>query len=202
MSEPTPIPLPEPRLRGPLSVEEAIHKRRSVRSFADARLASDVLSQLFWAAQGVTEASGEFRAAPSAGATFPLETYGVTAGGVFRYRPGLHALEQVREGDARPALAEAALRQDWIARAALIVVLAGAAERTTRRYGHRGQAFVYMEAGHAAQNLHLQAVAIGLGSVGIGAFDDDRVAAVLGLPDGVRPLYLIPIGPRAERNRP
>ncbi len=186
--------LPEPRYDGGKSLEAAIAGRRSIRAFRDRALNEEELSQLLWAAQGITDARRGFRAAPSAGATYPLETYTVTANGVDRYHPDKHRLESVSTEDHRPALAAAALGQDSVRQAPLIMVFSAVPQRTTRRYGERGQMYIHMEAGHAAQNIHLQAAALDLGSVPIGAFDPDQVAGVLGIPDEETVLYLIPIG--------
>lgn len=188
--------LPRPRLRGEKSLEETIAARRSVRTYSDRDLSVEELSQILWAAQGVTDSQrGRFRAAPSAGATYPLETYAVTRRGVFRYLPDRHALEAVFEDrDPRPALAEAALGQRCVRAAPLIVVFAAVPDRTTGRYGQRGIMYIHMEAGHAAQNIHLQAVALGLGSVPVGAFDPARVSAILGIPPEEQPIYLVPVG--------
>ncbi len=186
--------LPNPSLKGGVSVEEALARRRSVRAFRDGALSDGEIAQLLWAAQGVTDPERSLRSAPSAGATYPLETYLATCEGVFRYIPGKHALEPVKSGDCRPALAEAALGQSCVQRAAAVFVFAAADERTTGRYGQRGIMYVHMEAGHAAQNLHLQAVALGLGSVPVGAFDESRSASVLGTPAGQRVLYMVPVG--------
>ena len=186
--------LPEPRTKGNVSVEEAISNRRSVRSFSSIPLTDKMLSQLLWSAQGITDTRRRFRAAPSAGATYPLETYVVTAEGVFHYLPDKHALEEIRKGDVRKYLSKAALGQPWVQTAPVSVVFAAVPERTTRRYGQRGYMYIHMEAGHAAENLHLQAVALGLVSVPVGAFDDAEVSKVLGLPKGETPLYIIPVG--------
>lgn len=186
--------LPEPKTKGSISVEEAISKRRSVRSFSGVPLTDEELSQLLWSAQGITEKKRKFRAAPSAGATYPLETYIVTAEGIFHYLPEKHALEEVKKGDFRKDLSGAALNQRWVRTAPAIIVFAAVLERTTRRYGKRGNMYIHMEAGHAAENVHLQAVALGLGSVPVGAFKDDEVAKVIGLSDREKPLYLVPVG--------
>lgn len=186
--------LPPPKTKGELSVEEAIAARRSIRSYSGAPLSEVEISQLLWAAQGITDPRRGFRAAPSAGATYPLETYLVTAEGVFRYDPDRHALQPIRMGDARARLATAAYGQSFVEKAGATVVFAAVPERTTRRYGKRGQMYIHMEAGHAAQNVHLQAVALGLGSVPVGAFEDAKVAGVLDLPAGQIPLYLICVG--------
>lgn len=200
------ISLPDPRRDGPLSVEAAIAGRRSRRSFGDHSLSLDAVGQLLWAAQGITNDDG-FRAAPSAGATFPLRVSltvsrdgvdGLEAG-VYSYRPRAHALAPVAKEDVHADLRDAALDQSWIENAPVNVVLGGQDERTERQYGDRGSdRYVPMEAGHAGQNLYLQAEALGLGTVAVGAFDDDAVAALLSLPEMVRPLYVFPVGPRVE----
>jgi len=186
--------LPEPRMEGTISVEDAIAKRRSVRSFLDKALSDAELSQILWAAQGITDKRRGFRAAPSAGATYPLETYVVTRKGVFHYLPEKHALEEVRRGDFRKELAQAALGQGFIREAPAVIVFTTMPERTTRRYGNRGNMYIHMEAGHAAENVHLQAIALGLASVPVGAFVDREVESVIGSSKGETAIYLIPVG--------
>jgi len=186
--------LPEPTTKGNMSVEEAISLRRSVRTFSGSALTDNELSQLLWSAQGITEKRRRFRAAPSAGATFPLETYLVTAEGVFHYVPAKHALEEIRRGDVRVDLSNAALGQQSVRKAPAIIVFAAVPKRTTGKYGRRGMMYIHMEAGHAAENIHLQAVALGLGSVPVGAFDDRDVAKIVGLPREEKPLYMVPVG--------
>ncbi len=168
--------------------------RRSVRSFDDTPLSPAELGQLLWAAQGITHASG-LRTAPSAGALYPLEIYVATAQGVFHYSPQGHCLEVLSGSDARPALYEAALRQEAVRQAPAVFVVTAVYERTAKKYGaERGPRYVHLEAGHAAQNLLLEAVALGLVAVPIGAFEDERIQAALGLPADHEPLYLIPTG--------
>ncbi len=195
------IPLPSPRTVSETSVENALAQRRSVRVYSDASLSLLDVAQLLWAAQGIT-APGGGRTAPSAGALYPLELY-VAIGavdeldtGVYRYWPEKHELEKVKAGDARAALAAAALNQDCVEDAAIDLVLAGVYERTTERYGDRGIQYVHLEAGHAAQNVYLQAEALELGTVVIGAFDESEVARVLGLEEQSTPLYIMPVGRR------
>lgn len=192
------VDLPVPPKAGVMSLEEALAHRRSVREFsADALTLSDI-SRLAWAAQGVT--GSEHRTAPSAGATYPLEVY-LAAGkveglapGVYRYLPERHRLELVSEGDIRERLADAAMNQEWLRRAPLVMVIAAVPDRTAARYGRRAERYVNMEAGHAAQNLLLQATTLGLGATPVGAFDDAEVTRLLHLPVGETPLYLIPVG--------
>ncbi len=194
------VALPSPRLDGDMPLERALAERRSVREFAHGALTLPQVAQLLWAAQGAT--AGGRRTAPSAGALYPLEVYLVAgevrdlAPGVYRYLPAKHALKQLATGDARRPLCAAALAQECVAAGAAVVVFAAVEQRTTRKYGSRGVRYVHIEAGHAAQNLALQATALGLGSVTVGAFDDAAVARLLKLPGGEVPLYLLPVGPR------
>ena len=181
-----------------MSLEEALGQRRSVREFAVGGLTLAEISRLVWAAQGIT--ASERRTTPSAGATYPLEMYLAVSdtenlsAGVYHYRPGRHRLELVTGGDIRQPLAIAAGDQKWVSRAAMVVVFAALFERTAIRYGKRGERYVHMEAGHAAQNLLLQAAAMGLGATPVGAFSDAEVSRLLHLPAGEAPLYIIPIG--------
>lgn len=198
---PETLALPEPDRSGAQPLESLLQQRRSVRDYADTPLALDDVSQLLWAAQGITHPRG-LRTAPSAGALYPLELY-VVAGsindlpaGVFHYRPDGHRLQAMHSGDLRNRLARAALGQSWLADAAVTVVFAAVYERTARKYAGRAARYVHMEAGHAAQNLFLQAGALGLDTVVVGAFDDNAVARLLQLPEDIHPLLLMPIGGR------
>lgn len=193
-----PLKLPPPRLEGKTSIEEAIQRRRSVRAFKPRALSSEEIGQLCWSAQGVTEKRHGLRAAPSAGATYPLELYMLAADGVFRYDPLTHTVELQERADLRPALAAAALGQRFVAEAPAVFVISAVYERAGRRYGRRAERYVHIEVGHAAENLHLQAVAMGLASVPVGAFDDAAVSRLLRLPATAAALYIIPIGPSAE----
>jgi SagB-type dehydrogenase family enzyme len=177
-----------------MPLEEALAQRRSVRSFQDTALSLAELGQLLWAAQGLTDQRG-FRTAPSAGALYPLELYVTTAEGVFHYSAQHHHLEAVSTHDVRPALYQAALRQKAVQQAPAVFVVTAVYERTAAKYGaERSPRYVHLEAGHAAQNLLLEAVALGLGAVPIGAFEDEEIQSVLGLPPNQKPLYLIPAG--------
>jgi SagB-type dehydrogenase family enzyme len=187
-------PLPSPDLEGSRSLEEVLALRRSVREYETESLTQAELGQLLWAAQGVTNERG-FRTAPSAGALYPLELYLTNSSGVFRYDPAKHELETLSSQDVRQGLFEAALQQEPVRQAPVVFVLTAVYERTADRYGdQRAPRYVHMEAGHAAQNLLLQAVALELGAVSIGAFHDDQVQTALGLPADHLPLYLIPVG--------
>jgi SagB-type dehydrogenase family enzyme len=189
------IRLPRVREKGPSSLEETLNERRSVREYIRGPLGLDEVSQLLWAASG---ANLYRRTAPSAGATYPLETYLVAgeveglAPALYHYVPSGHALETAADGDLRRKLSGAALGQGMVASAPVDIVIAADYARTAGRYGRRADRYVHMEAGHAGQNVSLQAIALGLGSVMVGAFDDAGVREVLGI--GEEPLYIIPVG--------
>jgi len=191
------VALPTVALSEPLP--QILARRHSQRDYSAAPLTLAELVALLWAAQGMTPRDGR-RTAPSAGALYPLELYCIVGGisglnpGVYHYRPVPHALVLRQSGDRRMELADAALGQDWIAVAPLVLAFAAVFQRTTRKYGERGVRYVHMEVGHAAQNVCLMATSLGLGSVTVGAFDDTAVQAVLQLPDSEAPLYLLPVG--------
>ncbi|MGQ9600141.1 MAG: SagB/ThcOx family dehydrogenase [Anaerolineae bacterium] len=188
------LSLPTPTLVGAKSLEEVLSQRRSVREFADLPLTMAEVGQLLWAAQGITD-ERRFRTAPSAGALYPLELYVVMADGIFHYQPQGHLLRRMSAVDVRTALWEVALSQQAVRQAPAVFIIAAVYERTAVKYGaERSPRYVHLEAGHAAQNLLLEAVALGLGAVPIGAFDDKGVQKVLGLPADHQPLYLIPVG--------
>jgi SagB-type dehydrogenase family enzyme len=193
------IKLPEPRHDSDVSLEQSLLERRSVRDYSGQPLTLQEISQLTWAAQGLTDPRG-FRTAPSAGGLYPLELYLVAGDvedlppGVYRYQPDGHQLVKTGDGDKRAGLAEAALEQEWVEEGAVDFVFTTVYERTTGKYGERGIRYVHMEAGHAAQNLCLQATALGLGAVTIGAFYDEQVSRLLNLPADEQPLYVIPVG--------
>jgi SagB-type dehydrogenase family enzyme len=193
------IKLPEPRLDSAISLETALCKRRSVREFTDAPLELSQLSQLAWAAQGVTGPEAH-RTAPSAGGLYALELYVITANvnglpaGIYKYDPITHALVSLLKSDIRRELSRAALDQSSISQAAAIFGLSAVYERISAKYGERGIRYAHMEAGHAAQNLLLQAVVLDLGAVLVGAFDDAKVKRVLSLSKQEAPLYLISVG--------
>ncbi len=191
------ITLDKPNEDGPMSLEKAIAVRRSRRDFLPKALTPEQIGQLAWVAQG-QDAGSRFRTVPSAGATYPLEVFVVTKDGLFRYLCAKHALEKLLDQDLRAALASAAWGQEFIEAAPLTLVFAAQFGRTTTHYGKRGVRYVYMEAGHAAQNVHLQAESLGLGSVAVGAFDDGSVSKVLSLPDYLEPIYMVVVGYRRK----
>lgn len=195
----TEIKLPEPSLEGEMSLEEALLERKSIRDYLDKDVPLEHLSQLLWAAQGITREWGG-RTAPSAGATYPLELYVAVRRverlnpGIYRYAPRKHSLSLIKSGDFSDDLMQASLNQQWVKDASLNIVVTAEFSRTTSRYGTRGRQYVYLEAGHAAQNVYLQVAALELGGVVIGAFNDEAVQNVIGAPERHEPIYVIPVG--------
>ncbi len=196
-----PVQLPQPRIESGVSLERALKERRSVREYRSAPLTLAETGQLLWAAQGITSRGG-FRTAPSAGALYPLEVYLVAGeveglpAGVYRYRPAGHLLEQVDAGDRRHLLCDAALGQRWVRTAPAVIVIAAVYSRTTEKYSTRGTRYVHLDAGCAAENVYLQATALSLGTVLVGAFGDGDVQKALSLPRDEEPLCIMPVGRR------
>lgn len=199
---PKEIELPPSRKRSKTSVEESIAGRRSVRSYSEGPLILKEISQLLWAAQGITRntAGDKCRAIPSAGATYPLKVYLVAGevegleAGFYCYQPRQHFLSLIRQGDLRQELSQAAPRQSMIMEAPGNLIITAIYEKTTARYGERGFRYVHMEVGHLGENIHLQCESLGLGTVVIGAFNDRAVKEVLGLEMDETPLYIMPAG--------
>ncbi len=192
------IKLPPPlKIETPLLI--AIEKRRSRRRWLNKPLELEKLSTILWSAQGITDTHYGFRAAPSAGATYPLEIYIVASNvtsiesGIYHYNPLEHALEVVRLGNYSKELENACLNQKWVGSAPANIVITAVYARTTRYYGERGYIYVHIEVGHVGQNIYLTAEALGLGTVAVGAFYNDRIAKLLGVR-GEEPLYVMPIG--------
>jgi SagB-type dehydrogenase family enzyme len=191
--------LPEPKTDGEMSVEQALDNRRSQRNFQDKAITQEQLSQILWAAYGITSPNG-LRTAPSAGATYPLEIYAIVGNveginpGVYRYIAEENKIIQIVDGDVRTELRNAALNQQMVSDAPASVFYSAVFERITGRYDDRGIKYAYIEVGHSAQNVYLQAEALGLGTCAIGAFTDSRVREILNLPDNEEPLYLMPFG--------
>lgn len=194
------IALPAPRFESSTSIEEALRQRRSVREYEKGSLALAEISQILWAAQGITDSAQGLRTAPSAGALYPLEVY-LAAGdvdslepGVYRYLPRGHGLTKISDGDARRALCQAAWEQESVRDAPAVIIITAVFQRTMKKYGERGIQYAHIEVGLAAENIHLQAVALNLGSVFVGAFSDSSVSKVLQIHEGEQPFALIPIG--------
>lgn len=188
------IMLPKPRLDSEVSLEKALNERRSIRSFSEKKLTLEEISQLLWSAQGITRETTGFRTSPSAGALYPLEIYLIKEDGLFHYLPDGHKLIRLSSDDLRPKLLRGVLFQGFIAEAPVVIIITAIYERTTIKYGERGIRYVHIEAGHGCQNILLQATAMELGSVPVGAFDDDYVRNLVGLPENYVPLYVVPVG--------
>lgn len=210
-SDEEPFGLPRPRTAGPgTAVATAIADRRSRRDYGTEPLTRGELGQLLWAAQGITERNErtvDFRAAPSAGATYPLEVFVVVGDpgvvdvdpGIYHYNPQEHGLDQLETGTVQSTLQRIAIDQEWVGEAAIDIVITGVDERTTRRYGERGRLrYVPMEVGHVGENIYLQAESLGLATVAIGAFRDERLRELLGIGEEHRPLCVYPVGRRAR----
>ena len=188
------ISLPKPSTDSDISLEYTIEKRRSVRRFKSDDLTLKQIGQLLWAAQGITDKRRGFRTAPSAGALYPMELYIVKKDGLYHYLPQSHQIERLRDKDLRRELSKAALGQKCVLDAPVDIIICAVFERVTSKYGRRGIRYTHIEAGHIAQNIHLQAVSLGMGSVPIGAFLDEEVINILNLPEKEKPLYIIPVG--------
>lgn len=193
------IKLPTPSFDGKISVEKAIKTRRSIRSYKQEPLTLVEISQLLWAAQGIT-GHDEYRSAPSAGATYPLEIYLIASvvknldAGIYKYSNNNHSLIKIASGDKRNELSQAALSQEWVKEAPISLVICGIYERTSKKYGENGTKFVHMEAGCVAQNVYLQAISLGLGTVLVGTFDNAKVLEILTADTNENALSILPVG--------
>jgi len=191
--------LPEPNFKGHLSIEEALLKRRSIREYSKTSLTLSEISQLLWSAYGITSPEG-YRTAPSAMALYPLEIDLVAGNiedlpaGVYRYSPQNHKLKLSSEGDLRQAVCETTFDQPFVGEGAAVLVFSAVYERTCAKFGEAGTKFVHMDLGHSSENLHLQAVALDIGTVVVGAFRPEEVKRVISLAEDEDPLYLMPIG--------
>jgi SagB-type dehydrogenase family enzyme len=194
--------LPDPQVEGNISLEQTISARRTIRSFSNKSVSLSFLSQMLWAAHGITGPDNFKRSAPSAGALYPMDLYAAVGqnavkeldAGVYHYHPKGHAISKITEGDQRLSLAEASLHQMWMAAAPINFIITAEYPRITGKYGRRGLRYAQIEAGHIGQNLFLQAVALG-GAAGIvGAYHDHKVINVLRIPESHEPLLIMPVG--------
>ncbi len=201
------VMLPLPKELTKISIEKAILLRRSIRDYKKEPIPIEKLSMILWSAQGITNPQLRFRAAPSAGATYPLEIYLVVGNnglvlsnnsylpaGIYKYNVLRHSIILLKRGDHREDLAKEALNQKWVRKAPISIVICGVYERTTSRYGERGIRYVHIEVGHVGQNIYLMSTALGLGTVAVGAFHDNGVARVISAEPNEHPLYIMPIG--------
>ncbi|MBT8380066.1 MAG: SagB/ThcOx family dehydrogenase [Ignavibacteria bacterium] len=194
------IELPAPNHSGKISVEEALLKRRSIRDYTDNPLSLSDISQILWAAQGITGERYDFRTAPSAGGLYPLEIYVASSNvkdlgnSLYKYRPKNNTLVKISDGDKRQDMSNAALGQDAIDNSSAIILITAVYERTSVKYGSRAERYAHIEVGAVVQNIYIQSVSIGLGTVMIGAFKDDHLKNVLNLPADEQPLAIMPLG--------
>ncbi|MCP4349781.1 MAG: SagB/ThcOx family dehydrogenase [Desulfobacterales bacterium] len=194
--------LPKPVTDGNISLEQTIKNRRTIRSFESKPLKIEQLSQLLWAAQGITEDRGFKRAAPSGGALYPMDIYTVAGNngvenlspGIYHYAPANHSVKLITEGDLRNDVAGASLWQSWMAKAPVNLVITADYARICSKYGDRGVRYAMLEAGHVGQNIFLQAVAIGMGAGIVGAFDDNKLISIMNIPKSHEPLLAMPVG--------
>lgn len=201
------VSLPEVNKTSAISLEESIANRRSIRSYSNAPVSLNELSQILWAAYGITKPNtlyktlrGGYRTVPSAGALYPLEIY-ICAGnisgledGIYWYRPDGNKLIRVVAGDQRETLCAATVGQRHFKNAAALIVISADFKRTESKYGNRGvERYVCMEAGHSSQNIYLQCTALKIGTCAVGAFNDNKVKRLMGMKDE-KPLYIMPIG--------
>ena len=183
------IALHPPVPNGSTSIDEALKRRKSIRQFSTKSLNEKQLSYLLWASTGVQRQEGEheFRTAPSAGALYPIETYLVVSSvedipqGVYHYSIGSHALEELNAGDFRRAITIAAMGQRMCMEATVVFIWTAIFQRSKWKYGQRAYRYVYLDAGHIAENLALSATSIGIGSCHIAAIFDDEVNEILGV---------------------
>ncbi|HUO59151.1 MAG TPA: SagB/ThcOx family dehydrogenase [Candidatus Acidoferrales bacterium] len=187
------VSLPAPAKTGGMTLNEALASRRSVREYATTKLTQQELSQLLWAAQGITDDKGH-RTAPSAHAQYFLHIYVANSDGVFAYLPQGHELAPITKNDVRSKLSQ----QDAVRNAPTVFIVAGEYERAAKNMNTDAQQvanrFVDLEAGHATQNLLLEATALKLGAVPVGGLEAKQVTSAAGLPSSVRPIYLVPVG--------
>jgi len=193
------IELPEPKLKGKMTVEEALYVRRSIRKYSDEPLTLEEVSQLLWAGQGITAEWGG-RTAPSAGATYPLTLYLVVENvndlepGIYVYEPEDHRLIRILKGSFSEKLFDACLKQECVKLAPASIVIVAKYEKTTQRYGERGKRYVHIEVGCVVQNIYLQCSSLDLATVCIGAFIDEEVSSLLRLDRSESPLIVMPVG--------
>lgn len=193
------IKLPEPNYKSNISIEESLLKRRSIREYKKSALTLNDVSQVLWACQGITK-KNSYKTAPSAGGLYPLEFFLFignvenAASGIYKYESIKHQLVNLTTDDKRKKLFDAAMNQSAVMKAPIIIIITTIYSKMTGKYGNRGIRYVYLEAGHAAQNIYLQCVSLNLGTVAIGAFNDEMMKIILTLKRDEEPLYLIPVG--------
>lgn len=192
--------LPKVLEKGAISLEELLWKRQSVRAFSNQVPSWEQIGQMLWAAQGVNRPNEKKRTAPSAGATYPLEMYVTIPDGVYRYLPNEHAVVQTKKGNPWEELSKAGFKPASVYQSPCVFVIGAEFERTSKRFGDEATRYVHLEGGHAAQNLLLQAEALGLSTVPIGVALNRQVCDLLGIPKEQKPIYVIATGLSAKQS--
>ncbi|MBN2313293.1 MAG: DJ-1/PfpI family protein [Sedimentisphaerales bacterium] len=188
------IQLTEPDTEGAITLQQALAKRRSVTQFTNEALKPSDISQLAWAGQGITETQKGLRTAPSLGEIYPIDLIFVTQEGTFTYDPTEHRLEQLSDQDIRISLASATSMPESVAGAPCSIILAGSTRKMSERFPDKARTYIYLEAGHIAQNIELQATALDLGSVAVAVFNTANVRKTCKLPRNEDPLYIVCVG--------
>ena len=186
------VSLPSPAKMGGISLDQALRKRKSVRTYANKPLSKEQLAYLLWSSTGIQrrEDGREYRTVPSAGGLYPIETYLVVNNvedvpqGVYHYSVQQHLLEELQTGDFSRPITAAALGQRMCSQAAVVFIWTAIFQRSKWKYGERAYRYIYLDAGHMAQNLALSAVSLGLGSCHIGALFDEEVNSIVQV-DGI-----------------
>ncbi|TYB31682.1 MAG: SagB/ThcOx family dehydrogenase [Candidatus Mcinerneyibacterium aminivorans] len=193
------IKLPEPIKKSNVSIEKALENRRSIRSYSSMPVNLEELSQLLWAAQGVTNRKG-FRTAPSAGALYPLKLYVVVENvknlekGIYMYKPEGHKLIKIKSNTNIEKIYKGALNQQSIKDASVNIIFGADFSVTDKKYRKRGKQYVYQETGHAAQNIYLQSESLNIGTVVVGAFYEEQIKKAAGMGDNETPICIMPAG--------
>ncbi len=191
---PKKIMFPKVETKGKLSLEETLWQRKSTRSFSGKALTTKQIGQLLWAAQGVNRPANQHRTAPSAGGTYPLEIYYIVSDGVYHYLPDQHAAVQVKSGNMWKALNKVGLTTESAYNAPCIFIITAVIERTYSKYKEPAEHYVYLEGGHAAQNLLLQLIPLGLGGVPNGSILTPKANKLLGMSKEEQPIYILAVG--------
>jgi SagB-type dehydrogenase family enzyme len=193
------ITLSKPILDSKISIEKALNTRRSIRNYKKSPLSLEQISQLLWAAQGITNSQG-LRTAPSAGALYPLEIYLVSNNvsnldpGVYSYKNNSHTLKKISQENKISDLSGACLNQECVKNCSAAIVICVIYERTTQKYGPRGKDYALIEVGCASQNIHLQAVSLNIGTVYVGGFEEHKVTQVIQAKNNEHPWCVMPLG--------
>ena len=182
--------LPDPYSTSDTSIEESLWNRRTVRSYSSQSLSWEQIGQLLWAAQGINRPGTNYRTAPSAWAIYPLSIYIAHESGVYKYITDEHVVQKMLEEDVRGQLTTQSAEDS----ASCLFIFSAEFEKMTVKDSEKGTGFVYLECGHAVQNLVIQGMSLGLYGVTMGGINRETVRNKLGLTELETPIYVIPIG--------